>query len=72
LILAIEPPQSVIEYRVSVRRCGRDGQFRKQLGMASQAPPIHSFDAIKPGGGIWLWEAAIAEHWQEDLEIGNR
>jgi hypothetical protein len=72
LILAIEPPQPVIEYRVSVRRNRRGGQFGKQLSMASQAPPIHSFDALKPGGGVWLWEVAIAEHRQEDLEIGNR
>jgi hypothetical protein len=39
--------------------------------MATQAPPIHSFDAIKARGRVGFWKAALPKCGHPRLEIGK-
>jgi hypothetical protein len=72
LILPIQPPQSFAEYRVSVRCSGRIRQFRKQARMTTQSPPIHSFNAIKSGGWVWIGKIPFTQCAAQRFKISKR
>jgi hypothetical protein len=64
--------QPFVEDRRSVRRSRRRHQFGKELRMAQQTPPFHSFYAVEAGCRVGLGKPPISEAHKGALKFGQR